>query len=353
MNKSIIFPPEYCHHKGTIAMFPFRNDIWRNNAVEIQNYIIKLIKCISNFEHVYLIYHPCCKSIVSTINLPNVSLIEMKYNDIWARDISPTFVYNDGIINCINWSFNAWGGKKEGAYSPWDDDNDFPKQIAKYFDIPLINVNLTLEGGAIIPDGNGTIFTTRSVLLNRNRNPFKSKEYVETLLKKNLGVEKVIWIKQGLATDETNGHVDNILSVIRPGELCVSWTDDKSNPNYKRVHDIYNVISNEYNGIIHKIPLPSSQYMTIEESSGIVSNPNSIPRNAGDLLPASYLNFYYVNGGVIMPSFNCKEDSEVLSIFQQLFPDRKVMQIYSREPLLGGGGIHCLLHEIPEMEIKI
>lgn len=118
-------------------------------------------------------------------------------------------------------------GKKDGAYFPWDKDDEFPVNLAQYFDLPVVNVPRMLEGGAIICDGMGSIFTTQSVLLNRNRNPFKAKTYIEDVLKRELGAKKVVWLKQGLATDETNGHVDNILSVVSENEICITWTNDK------------------------------------------------------------------------------------------------------------------------------
>lgn len=348
--KRIKFPAEYSSHHATIAMLPFRNDIWRNNARNMQRYILDLVKIVSKFELVYLIYDNRCEISEKELQYDNVIPIKMKYDDIWARDISPTFVYIDDKLTCLNWKFNAWGGKSEGAYFPWDDDNEFSINIARYLNLPVINVPLTLEGGAIISDGLGTVFTTQSVLLNRNRNPFKSKQYVETVLKDKLGAENIIWLKQGLATDETNGHIDNVLSVISNNEICISWTDNKQNSNYKRVRSILDILQNEYKGTIHKINLPPPQYMTEEEANGIISNPNALPRKAGDLLPASYLNFYFVNGGVIVPIFDCPSDKEAIMQFERMFPNKKIVPVYSREPLLGGGGIHCLLHEIPTLE---
>lgn len=348
--KKIVFPAEYSFHHATIAMLPFRNDIWRNNAHNMKRYVLDLVKTISEFELVYLVYDERCKVSEKELQYDNIIPVKMKYDDVWARDIAPTFVYIDGELTCLNWKFNAWGGKTEGAYFPWNDDNEFALNIARYLSLPVIDVPLTLEGGAIISDGLGTVFTTQSVLLNRNRNPFKSKQNVESMLKDQLGAKCIIWLKQGLATDETNGHIDNVLSIISDHEICIAWTDDKQNPNYKRVRFILDILKNEYNGIIHKINLPPPQYMTEEEAKGIISNPNALPRKAGHLLPASYLNFYFVNGGVIVPVFDCPSDQEALGQFEKMFPNRKIIPVYSREPLLGGGGIHCLLHEIPTLE---
>lgn len=348
------FIAEFEHHHGTIAMYPFRTDIWRSDAVYMQEYVINLVKCIAKYENVYLI----CRNqdveklqgeLNNSIFLHNIRVIPLEYDDIWARDIGPSFVRIAEELIAINWRFNAWGGLKEGSYFPWDKDNAFAVEFSKYLNINTIEADIVLEGGAILTDGEGTLFTTRSVLLNRNRNPFKSKEYIENVLKNCLGVRKVVWLKQGLADDETNGHIDNVMSIIRPHEVCIAWTNDKTNPNYARVREILKTIQKSYECEVHKIPLPTPLYMSAEEEAGLTTNDDAIIRKEGDLLPASYLNFYMVNGGVLIPKFGCVEDEQVLEIFKRVFPDRMIEQIYSREPLLGGGGIHCILHEIPDL----
>lgn len=345
---------EFERHHGTIAMFPFRNDIWRDDAVHMQKYILDLVSVISRYEPVFLF---CQKKLVNKIRkIPNnVTIINSEYDDIWARDIGPTFVYNKGEIECIDWKFNAWGGKKEGAYFPWDADDNFASVVSSYFGLTCNRVNIVLEGGGIISDGNGTLFTTRSVLLNRNRNPFKKRDFIEGEILKATHDKQIIWIDQGLAYDETNGHIDNILSFVNNNELCLAWTEDKYNPNYQRIKKAFDILSNitNINGDkykIHLVPLPPMQYMDEKESNGLWNHLEALPRNAGDALPASYLNYYIINGAVLIPSFGCDIDEYVKTMFENIFPERDIIQVYSREPLLGGGGIHCLLHEVPLME---
>lgn len=345
---------EFERHYGTIAMFPFRNDIWRDNAVHMQNFILELVSIISRYEPVFLF---CQKKLIDKIeSVPNnVTIINAEYDDIWARDISPTFVYHNEKIKCIDWKFNAWGGKKEGAYFPWNDDDNFASVVSSYFELPCNKINIVLEGGGIISDGNGTLFTTRSVLLNRNRNPFKKKEFVEEKILMATHDKRIVWIDQGLAYDETNGHIDNILSFVNHNELCLAWTEDKHNPNYRRIKKAFDILSNITNCDgnkykIHLIPLPPIQYMNKEEAGGLWNNPDALPRNTGDILPASYLNYYMINDAVLIPSFGCNTDHSVKVMFENIFPERDVIQVYSREPLLGGGGIHCLLHEVPKLE---
>ena len=347
---------EYLYHTGTIAMFPFRSDIWRENAKHMQEYMCGLVDIISEYETVYYF---CDQRFSDSLRERyktnvNVVVINAEYDDIWARDIGPSFIKTNNQVKCVDWSFNAWGGIKEGSYYPWNKDDAFASVVAKYFGLERCSSTLIVEGGGIITDGVGTIFTTRSVLLNRNRNPFMSRATVQDKLCTASCASRVIWLKQGLAGDETNGHIDNVLSFVSEKDVCIAWTDDKNNPNYSRLKAIEKTLKSlkNLNGeqyLVHHIPLPPMQYMTEVESNGLCKA-NSIDRNAGDLLPASYLNFYMINGAVLIPSFRCATDEIALNCFRNLFPDRKIIQVYSREPLLGGGGIHCLLHEVPELE---
>lgn len=347
---------EFQKHYGSLLMYPSRTDIWRNNAVPMQEYICTIVNILSQYEKVFL----CCerKNIQKLRNQygsnGNVIIIECEYDDIWARDISPTFIREQEQWKCLDWKFNSWGGKKEGAYYPWDSDDKFASVIAKYFDLICQRVDITLEGGAILSDGKGTLFTTRSVLLNRNRNPFVSKATIENLLIEKLHVRQVIWLKHGLKTDETNGHIDNIITFVDSENVCLAWTDDKTNENYDRVREAYQTISNvvscsgkKYNIIL--VPLPREQVMTEEEEQGLNKNINSLERKAGDKLPASYINIYISNEVVLIPSFGCPEDKVAYEIYSRLFKNKRIEQIYSREALLGGGGLHCLIHEIPEL----
>ena len=335
---------EYKKHYGTIAVFPVRNDIWRDDAIHMQKYMIELVKIVAKYEPVLLF---CKTGYLSKLHgLPNnVQIVECNYDDIWARDIGPTFI-DDGRMECIDWKFNAWGGKKEGSYYPWYEDDAFASFVAFYLNVSCKREErVIIEGGGITTDGDGTIVATRSVLLNRNRNPFKKKEVVENIILEATNSKRMMWIEQGLAMDETNGHIDNLLSFINSHEVCLAWTEDKKNPNYSRVRKAYSMLEGEYK--IYKIPLPPMQYMLKSEADGLLYHEGAIRRNEGDILPASYINYYMVNGAVIIPSFGCDTDIEVKHLFENIFADREVVQVYSREPLLGGGGIHCLLHEIP------
>lgn len=354
MDKHYGIPGEFEKHLGTIAMYPLRTDIWRDNARHMQNFTINLVNTIASFEKVFLFCYSNCVSDVKRKVDSSVTIISCDYDDIWSRDIAPTFVKTPDGMKCIDWRFNAWGGKKEGSYFPWDKDDAFASFVAKYFGLDCVRSKIIAEGGAIVSDGQGTIFSTRSVLMSRNRNAGKGTNFVTNELLTLTGSQQLVWLKQGLYADETNGHIDNLISLIDRNEICLAWTEDPKDSNYKRVRaaqeileHIKDIHGNSYT--IHHIPLPPPLYMTSTESNGLFNSDTSLDRNEGDLLPASYLNFYMVNDAVLIPFFGCEEDDSVKEIMTSLFKGkREIIPIFSREPLLGGGGLHCILHEIPD-----
>lgn len=345
---------EFETHDGTIIMLPYRSDIWRENARIAQNQIINIANTIINYEKVYLC---TCFSIPKHLAEKidkRISVINISYNDIWSRDISPNFVLRNEEIRGVCWGFNSWGGMESGAYYPWDKDAAFASSLLDKLDYKkYIKNDIVLEGGSVITDGVGTLLTTKSVLLNKNRNPNVSIDKIEFDLKNYFCVDKIIWFERGLCLDETDGHIDNLCNFVKPGEICIAWTDNPKHMQYKVVHDAYEILTQEVDNlgnhfIIHKIPLPETSYITEQEAKGINCNPNSTNRIKGFPLIPSYINYYLLNGAVLVPIFNCELDRIVLEKFSEIFRDRDIIPIDSREFLLGGGGLHCILHEIPK-----
>ncbi len=341
---------EHEDHFGTIIMFPERTDIWRNGAQNAQQLIIELANIIINYENVLFCVKPHLKNKIRKKLNKKIQIVEAEYDDIWARDISPNFVVNKSEMRAVCWNFNSWGGVEDGAYFPWDKDAAFAKKISDVLGIKKYIINdIILEGGAIIADGNETLYTTESVLLNKNRNPFISKKEMERRLRKYFVVNKIIWFEDGLAFDETGGHVDNICSVIDSENLCLAWTDDENDFRYKNLLKAYNVLLKSDEKKIHKIPLPPPQFITKKEEKELKQIFSSTNRVEGFRLAPSYINYYLLNSALLLPAFNCEEDLIVKNIFKKIFPDREIIQMDAREPLIGGGGFHCILHEIPSI----
>lgn len=189
-------------------------------------------------------------------------------------------------------------------------------------------------------------------MLSESRNSNLSKEEIEKTLYEYLGCEKVIWLKKGIYLDETNGHVDNICCYIKPGEVLLAWTDDENDIQYNISKENLDILENATDAKGRKLKVtkmytPKPVLITKEESEGVDSINGSIPRNEGDRLAASYVNFYIANGGIVAPIFGDSNDEKSIETLKKCFPDREITTVYVREILLGGGNIHCITQQVP------
>ena len=229
-------PGEWTEHQRTFLSWPVQASMCYPEDYDYvcQAYYLELTKAIAEFEPITIIINPGEEQTIQKLfqtgeTIYPVDFLSISHNDAWLRDNGPTFVINGkGEIAGINWRFNAWGEK----YAPWDQDNEVAAKILEIFDITCFDAPLVLEGGSIHSDGEGTILTTEECLLQPNRNPSLSKEEIENYLRLFLHAEKVIWLKQGLAGDETDGHVDNIACFAAPGKILMQVCDDPDDENY-------------------------------------------------------------------------------------------------------------------------
>jgi len=209
-----------------------------------------------------------------------------------------------------------------------------------------------LEGGAIHVDGQGTLITTEECLLNPNRNPGLSRAEIERLLRRYLNVEVIIWLGKGVHLDETDGHVDNLCAFTRPGEVVLTWTDDRRDPQYEISHDAYERLKDARDARgrrleVHKLAQPGPLVMTKSEAEGVDAAEGSQPRQAGARLAGSYVNFYIGSRRVVVPLLDERRDGAALRKLKRLFPGREVVGVPGREILLGGGNIHCITQQVP------
>lgn len=348
-------PGEFEPHEGTFMIWPERTDNWRYGAKFAQKVFCEVATAISKFEKMTMCVSAAQYENARNMLPENIRVIEISNNDSWVRDSGPTFVKNDkGEVRGIDWQFNAWGGLVDGLYFPWDKDNSVAKKICEIEWKDRYSLDdFVLEGGSIHVDGEGTALVTEACLLSNGRNPHMNKEEIELKLKEYLNVEKVIWLKHGIYLDETNEHVDNICTFVKPGVVVLGWTNDKSDPQYEMSKNCYDILSNEKdakgrNLEVHKLLLPSPIYITKDESLGVDVIASTQPRAEGERLAASYVNYYVCNGAIIMPSFNDPNDKLAQSKLQELYPDREIISIYAREILLGGGNIHCITQQQPK-----
>lgn len=352
-------PFEGNKHSGTIIFLPFRKDTWRNDAKPALKNFKEVIYAIAKYEPVFVGIHPSIynKVIDDYKDVKNIYPIRIKYNDAWARDSSPIFVTNKNKMRLVDFRFNAWGGEVDGLYSNYKDDDLVSGKLAKHFGVERYYLDdFILEGGSIHVDGEKTCLVTKACLLSKGRNPRLSQLEIEENLKTYLGVNKVIWLNNGIFEDETNEHIDNMACFIRPGVIALAWTDDKDDPQYAYSLAAYNKLkkSTDAQGRsfkIVKIKLPKPIYMSEKEAKGIKTGRyEAKPRPSGSRLAASYINFYQSDKFVILPGFGVPEDKLAKAKLKKLYPNKEIIQINSREILLGGGNIHCITMQIPYQE---
>ena len=349
-------PFEGGKHSGTIILLPFRKDTWRKNAGPALIAYKKIIYAIAKYEPVYVGIAPKLynRVIEDYKYFKNIHPFKISYNDSWARDNCPIFVTNGDRMRIVDFRFNAWGGEVDGLYSNYKNDDQLTKNLAKKFGQEVYRLDdFVLEGGSIHVDGEGTCLVTKACLLSPGRNPHLSQLEIEENLKIYLGVNKVIWLDHGIYNDETNEHVDNIACFIKPGVVALAWTNDKNDPQYKFSLEAYKVLKNETDARgrsleIVKIRVPKPIYMSKKESKGIKSGTHDAKvRSEGDRLAASYINFYQGEKFVILPGFGVPEDKLAKNQLQELYPEKEIIQLNTKEILLGGGNVHCITMQIP------
>ncbi len=351
-------PGEFERHDGCWMLWPERPDTFRLGAKPAQKAFAETAIAIRQFERVTM--GVSARQFAHARNrLPaHIRVIELSYNDAWMRDNGPIFVNNGQEVRAVDWDFNAWGGLNGGLYFPWDQDDLVARKVAEIEWLDRYKAPMVLEGGAITVDGEGTLITTAQCVLNPNRNPHLSQTEIETYLQDYLNLEKIIWIPRGSLGDETDGHVDGLCAFIRPGEVVLSWTDDREDPEFDIVREAFEILHQITDAQgrrlkVHQLVNPTPIYVTAEESEGIDRVDDTLPRPEGMCMGGSYVNFYLANGGLVVPLYNDPADAVALETLQKLMPERKVVGVQGgREILLGGGMVHCITQQQPSAKSK-
>jgi agmatine deiminase len=349
-------PGEFETHSGSWLLWPERTDNWRLGAKPAQTAFAAVATAIATSEPV-TVGVSAAGFVHARSMLPDaIRVVEMSSNDAWVRDTGPTFVINKrGERRAVDWVFNAWGGLNGGLYFPWDQDDLVARKVAEIEGADRYRPPLILEGGSIHVDGEGTLITTEECLTNPNRNGHMDKGQLEILLHEYLGVTNVIWLGKGVIDDETNGHVDNLCAFVKPGEVVLTWTDNKRDPQYKVSMDAYERLMEARDASdrrlkVHKLVQPGPLRRTVVEAQGVDATDRPDARAPGQRLAGSYVNFYIANSAVVMPLLDPKRDKEAAAQLRRLFPERRLIGVQAREILLGGGNIHCITQQVPAMQ---
>lgn len=344
-------PYEGLNHKATIIMLPYRADTWKENGIVAFKAFKEIILAISNYEIVYVIkdshitYDTSCLN-----NNKNIVIINMDYNDCWSRDTSPIFLSNNKELLGVNFRFNAWGGNVDGLYKDYHLDDLFSSKILKRLGIKEQYIsNFILEGGSIHTNGKGKLLTTEACLLSKGRNSNLTKDEIENNLKKYLNVNEVIWLPHGIYNDETNEHVDNMACFYNDDTVLLAYPIDTNDIQYEYSKLAYDVLVSKGLKVI-KIITPSIMYLSENDSNKLEHNSYSKDRCTNTRLAGSYINFYQGKDYIILPKFGVKEDAIAYNQFKELYKDKTIYQINTKEILIGGGNIHCITMQIPEVK---
>ena len=329
-------PAEWERHEGTWISWPKDPDSFPDKIIgKVEKVYFQMIGALQQNEKVFLLvndgkWEDKVREKLSKANVSTKNIIfhHIKSVDVWTRDYAPIFVINKKVkkIAVTKWIFNAWGEKWE----PLMPDNESGEEIAKKSGLDVFRPNIVLEGGSIDVNGKGKLITTEQCLLNKNRNPHLSRSQIEDYLKNYIGVDNIIWLKEGIAGDDTDGHVDDIVRFVNDNTVVCAVEDDPKDENYKVLKENFEILKKTGLNVI-ALPMPKKI---------------SIPERR---LPVSYANFYLGNNAVLLPIFNDKNDQKAISILQKCFPDRKVVPIYARDLVYGYGGIHCATQQQPKI----
>jgi agmatine deiminase len=339
------FPPEWSAHACTWISWPRPEGIsFPGRYQECIDNVVEVIRTITQFEPVYLNvpnidYEAIVRARLAYREVParRVRFHHIRTNECWTRDHGPAFVTRTRRgttqIAVVDWGYNAWGGK----YPPFDADDVVPTRIAETLGLRVFSPEIVMEGGAVDFNGAGTVLTTTSCLLNKNRNPTLSKTAIETYLKAYYGQRHVVWLGQGIEGDDTDGHIDDLARFVDPRTVVIGIEDKRRDPNYAILQRNLRTLqkSRDQDGQpfdIVEMPMPRPVIYQKQR------------------LPATYMNFYFVNGALLVPTFgDAARDDRALSILQGLLPRRKVVGVDCRALIWGLGAIHCLTQQQPRV----
>jgi agmatine deiminase len=334
-------PAEWEPHTATWLSWPHNIETWPGKFEPVPQVFAQIVAALHQHEAVHILAGSAEMEESARQALrargcdgPNVRFFRILTNDAWMRDHGPIFlVHPQRGLALTKWKYNAWGGK----YPPYDLDDQVPARINAALRLPIFEPGIVLEGGSIDVNGRGTLLTTESCLLNPNRNPGLTRHEIEEYLRAYLGVEKVLWLGDGIFGDDTDGHVDDLSRFVDPTTVVTAVEDDPADANY------------------HALRTNLERLRGMTDQSGrrldVVTLP--MPRAIhydGRRLPASYANFYIGNGAVLVPVFGHPRDDVACDTLARLLPGRRIARIPSTDLVWGLGAVHCVTQQQPRID---
>jgi agmatine deiminase len=344
-------PAEWAPHFATYLVWPHNRETWPGRFECVPSAFARIAAALAHFEPVRILVSdaaeiPAVQRLIldsggldsEPVRMDRVEFLSIATNDSWIRDYGPVFLNplvpdNSAPLQiAVDWHFNSWGTK----YGAFDLDDAVPQRLAEHYGFEVIEAEMVLEGGSLDVNGAGLLLTTESCLLNKNRNPSMDRQAIEKNLCQHLGVQSVLWLGEGIAGDDTDGHVDDLARFTAADTIVTVVERDPADINYAPLQDnlrrlgaMRSLDNAPFN--IATLPMPSPLFIE------------------GSRVPASYANFYIANGAVLMPSFGCPADAEAQATLARLFPHRRVVTIPSADLVWGLGAVHCLTQQHPAL----
>ncbi len=359
-------PAEWEKHSAVWLAWPYDETTFPGRIKKVEDIFCQIIKHLYENEGVeLLVLDEKMKSkaekmlVKEGINISKISFHVTNYADVWLRDYGPVFIKNNQTheLAWIKFRYNAYGKADDPYFTDLLKDNQVFFNLRGTIDRRMFEPGFIMEGGAVEVNGQGALITTEQCLLNPNRNPSLTKIDAEKFLTDNLGVKKIIWLKEGLFNDHTDGHIDEIARFVAPNKIVCAYEDDHNDENFKILDHNHSTLqkATDQDGKpfqIIKLPMPHMRYKSGHTVHAEIHK-DSCQKNEKtkdteqEKAAVSYLNFYIGNSAVLMPTFKDKNDAKALEILQSLFPDRKVVPIDCTDIIYGGGGIHCMTQQQP------
>jgi agmatine deiminase len=322
-----ILPPqaEWAAHEAVWIGFPSDPELWLGDLKPAEREVAAFAAAVDaggKGEKVRLVAAHEGAADSARKLAPFAEILVAPFGDIWLRDTGPIVVGTGRERRAQGFGFNGWGGKYD-----LEGDTEIGERLAERAGLPFARSDWILEGGAIDSDGSGTVITTEQCLLNPNRNTLNREEAEERLLR-DLGFERVMWLGSGLLNDHTDGHVDNLARFVAPGRVAIP-TAAKDDPNEAVYRDAARRLRSTK---LDVVTLPS---------------PGRVVGEDGDVIPASYMNFFIGNAAVVVPQYGAPNDRAAVEVVQALFPDRTAVGLRADHILTGGGSFHCISQQVP------
>jgi agmatine deiminase len=329
-------PAEWAPHDSCWLAWPWDASLWEDNLLPAQKEFVALCGAIQagGGERLEVLvpdehHHQVAAKALAGLE---VKFHHIPVGDIWLRDTAPIFVQDreHGTVHAHVFAFNGWGAK----YFLKHDDH-VAGRVAEASALQLSRFPLVLEGGSVEVDGEGTCLTTKQCLLNRNRNPNLSKQEIEAALGPALGVEKILWLGDGLINDHTDGHIDTIARFVGPAAVVCMHASGSDDPNAEILARIETDLRSFTDARGRKLRVTT------------IPSPGRIVNDDDEVVPASYVNFYIGNKSVVVPTYGVVHDAAAVAAIAKLFPNHRTVGLSARSILSGGGAFHCITQQQP------